>query len=323
MLQVKHKITIGSTVYELGNSTRLVELSMQAALDVPVNACRVTLSPPLDLSINPQDTFKLELGYGDTLNLVFTGKVATADWGVERVTVYASSGFQKLVAARFNLVYENPKASDIVSDIIGRLKLSTGKSETGLTFAAYALGDNITAYDHLRALAAQCGFDLYANTEDKLVFAKYQAATTHQFTYGSDILSFSLDAQSVAVTGVEVYGESPASQGQGANASSWLTKNDVKGSAGSTSGLVIRQAAPIARTQEVAGKIASAMLAANTRQKRGVLKTLGAPAVKLGDAVQISKMPVSANNGTFKVIGVTHTLQRQRGFLSTITIQEA
>lgn len=322
MLIVKHNITIGSATYTLGNETRLIDLRMQAALDVPVNVCRIALAPPKGLSIAPKDVVKVELGYGDSLTLIFTGTVSTVDWGVERVTVHAASAFQTLVTPRFNLVFEKPKAGDIVSDIAGRVKLTKGKVETGLSFTAYALGEHQTAYEHLRTLARQCGFDLYADTQDKLVFAKYKAATTHAFKYGADILAFTLDAQTAAITGVEVYGESPASQGQGAEAASWLTKKDVKGSAGGKAGVVLRLADPTARTQEVAGNIAQAVLAARKTQQRGVLKVLGAPAVTLGDAVQVSDMPASTQNGTFKVIGVTHTLNARQGFLTTIAVQD-
>ena len=45
--------------------------------------------------------------------------------------------------------------------------------------------------------------------------------------------------------GVEVYGSSPAGQGQGEDASSWLTKKDVKGAAGKSTGRVHRVADPL------------------------------------------------------------------------------
>lgn len=321
MLTVKHKITIGSGTYTLGNETRLLDLKMQAALDIPVNGCRIVLGPPQGLTIAAEDTVSVELGYGDQLEQVFTGTVNSVDWGIERVTVYALGAFQTLATARLNLVYQKPKGGDIVSDIVGKLKLTKDKVEPGLSFEAYALGETQTAYEHLCGLARQCGFDLYANTEDKLVFAKYQAATTHEFKYAVDILSFSLDQPTAPITGVEIYGESPASLGQGADAASWFTKKEVKGSAGGKSGLVIRLADPTARTQDAAGKIAEAILAIHKSKQSGVLKTLGAPGVKLGDAVKVTEMPVSSQNGTFKVTSVTHILNIKRGFMTTIALQ--
>jgi phage protein D len=321
MLTVKHKIIIGGGTYTLGNETRLLDLRMQTSLDIPVNACRIALGPSEGLTIAAEDAVSVELGYGDQLEKVFTGTVNSVDWGIEGVTVYGLGAFQTLVTARLNLVYQKPKGGDIVSDIVGKLKLTKDKVEPGLSFEAYALGENQTAYEHLRALARQCGFDLYANTEDKLVFAKYQAATTHEFKYGVDILSFTLDEATAPITGVEIYGESPASMGQGADSASWFTKKESKGSAGGKAGLVIRLADPTARTQDAAGKIAEAILAVHKPKQSGVLKTLGAPGVKLGDAVKVTEMPVSSQNGTFKVTGVSHALNIKRGFMTTIAIQ--
>jgi phage protein D len=323
MLSVKHTITVGSGTYTLGNETRLLDLRVQAALAVPVNAARIVLGPPAGLTIAAEDKVSVELGYDDKLEKVFSGTVGATDWQIDRVTVYATGAFQTLAAARLNLVYQKPKGGDIVSDVVSKLKLTKDKVEPGLKFEAYALGENQTAYEHLHALARQCGFDLYANTEDKLVFAKYKAAATHEFKYGLDILALTLDERIAPVSGVEIYGESPASLGQGADAASWLTKKDVKGSAGGKAGLVVRLADPTARTQETAGKIAEAALAAGKPKLSGVLKTLGAPGVKLGDAVKISEMPLKTQNGTFKVTGVTHTLNAKKGFVTTIAIEGA
>lgn len=321
-LQVRHKITVGSAAHSADKQSRLVDLSVRAALGAPVNSCRIALSPPQDLAPKTGDPVKVELGYGDSLSLVFTGVVASVSWSIERVVVHAAGAWQRLVAARLNLTFEKPKAGDIVKDVAGRLKLATGTVEDGLDFAAYALGTNASAYAELRGLARRCGFDLYAGPDDKLVFAKHKAATTHELSFGADILAFTLDEGESLVSGVEVYGESPASQGQGPDAASWLTKQDVKGSAGGKSGLVLQLADRAARTQEAAGKIATAMLAAAQRKKRGTLRTLGNPALKLGDDVKVTKMPSTGQNGTYKVAGVEHSLRAGRGFVTSLTVEE-
>lgn len=318
---VKHEVTIGSTTYTLDDQTRLLDLRVQAALAVPVHTCRLSLGPVTGLTVAPADAVSVSLGYNDTLETVFTGTVATVDRGMARLIVHAASAFQALVAARYNLVYENTPGGDIVSDLVSRLEIQTEKVEAGLTFAAYALGEEQTVYAHLCALARQCGFDLYATQEDKLVFAKYRAATTHDFTYGVDILAFTLDEQPAPLSGVDVYGESPASHGQGTDGISWLTKKEVKGSAGDKAGRVLRVIDPTARTEDVARQMATAILAAGTATQMGTLKVLGAPGVKLGDAVNTTEMPLDSHNGTFKVTGVTHTLNSKSGFVTTLAVQ--
>ena len=297
MLPVRYQITIGSTTYTPEDQTRLIDLQALA----------------------PEDSVSVKLGYKQDLAVVFTGKVGAVEWGIDQVTVYATSEFQALTTARFNLLYKNPNAGDIVKDIVhSKLKLAVEKIENGLQFPVYAIGDRTIVYTLLNTLAQQCGFDFYANTQDKAIFAQYTAAKTHQLIYGSTILSFDLDYPMPGVTGVEIYGESPASQGQGEQAYSWLTKKDVKGSAGSRSGTMLRLAEPTARTQNLANKIAQAVLEGQSQKQRGQIRALGDPQIKLGDAINVTQMPLSQQNGTFKITSVIHRLNRQSGFCTVI-----
>jgi hypothetical protein len=324
MLPVHYQITLGSSTYIPKDKSCLIDLQAIASLSVPVNHCRVVLGNPVGLTVKPQDPVTIKLGYGTTTEVVFTGTVGEVEWDIDRVTIYAIGAFQALTAARFNLLYEKPNAGDIVKDVAqSRLKLKMDKVESGLRFAVYALGDRTSAYDHLQAIANQCGFDLYANSQDKVVFALYKAATTHKLTYGIDILSLTLAQPTESVTSIEVYGESPSSQGQGDQAYSWLTKKEVKGSAGTKSGVMLRLADPTARTQDLAGKIAKSILAIKQQKSRGQVKVLGDAKLKLGDGIEIAKMPLSQQNGSFKITGVTHRLNRQQGFYTTIDWEEA
>lgn len=318
MLKVSYKVKIGQQDYTAGDKSQLIDLRSHSCLDVPVNSCRIILAAPKSLTINLKDSISLQLGYDKTQSLVFTGKVSNIDWGIDSVSIYASSGFESLTTARFNLLFEKPSAGDIIKDIVqNRLQLPVAKIEDGLKFSVYTLGDHHPIYDQLKFLARQCGFDFYANTEDKAVFAKYNAATNHEFKYGEDILNYSLDEVSKNITGVEIYGESPASLGQGEQAYSWLTKKEVKGAAGSNSAMMLRLTDSTARTQQAANKIATEVLQ-SLPQSRGSIKVLGNPKVKLGDAVKISLLPISEQNGKFKITSVVHTLNRRSGFCTLI-----
>jgi hypothetical protein len=123
-------------------------------------------------------------------------------------------------------------------------------------------------------------------------------------------------------SGVEVYGESPASQGQGEKAVSWLTKKEVKGTDGKKSPETLQIGDSTARTQDIANKIAKAYLKKYQKKQKGVIKVVGEPEAKLGDGVEIAKMPISSLNGTFKITGVEHYLSRKKGFYTTIHWEE-
>ena len=314
-LAVGHKITIGQATYSTTDHTRLTALRVQSALDVPVNAARIALAPPDGLNAEPDDDVAIELGYDDQLELVFTGKVDQVEARFDELVVYAAGSFRKLLAARFNLLYEKSKAGDVVSDLAGRLDVSTGSVEDGPEYPFLALSGSETAYGGLQRLAERCGFDLYADAEDRLVFARYAAAETVDLQFGVNVLSVQVENRNPLVKGAAVYGESPASLGQGSDAASWLTKKEVSGKAGDSGGLALELFDATARTQDMAAQAAQAVLAA-VGKRRCTLRALGAPAAQLGGAVKVSGMPSDAQNGRFKLIGVEHRLDRRRGFIS-------
>lgn len=323
MLQLSYEVKIGNTTYTGGSQSRLLTLRVDASLNIPINSCLITLTTPTDLSIAINDPVSIELGYAKDLTLVFSGVVSSINLGFDSTQIEIYSKFQALTIARFNLVYEKSDAGDIVKDVAqSRLKLKVGKIENGINFPVYILGDRQTVDQHLRTLANQCGYDFYADNQDQVVFAKYQANTIHEFKYGVNILAYQLADTTAQVVGVQVYGESPASQGQGDQAYSWLTKKDVKGAAGKQSGIVERLFEPTARSQDIANKIATSILAAKAHKKRGIVKVIGEPKVKLGDGIKISLLPVASQNGTFKVTGVTHILSQTKGFFTTINWEE-
>ena len=321
--QVSYQITIGTTTYQSGRASRLLNLRSDSALTTPVNRCNLVIAAPLDHAISIADPITVRLGYDQQNSQVFTGKVYRVEWGIDQVYIEAYSQFTALTQARLNLLYEKSTAGDIVKDIAqSRLKLSVQTIESGLKFSSYAIGDHQTAYAQLQHLAHQCGFDLYADAADKLVFAPYKPSQAPKFTYGVNLLNYTRSTPSLPVQGVEVYGESPASQGQGEDASSWLTKKEVKGTAGKSVGTVQRQFDATVRTQAAASKVAQAALARQTAKQRGLLKGLGNAQVQLGESIALADLPIAAHNGTLKAIAVAHRLNRQQGFCTTVNWEE-
>ena len=322
MLSVSHKITIGSATYTSGDRTRLVELKTHASLEIPVNSCRLVLSAPEGLAISPEDPVSVELGYEDDLKLVFTGSLSSVDWSINSVSIQAAGSFQHFLTARFNLLYEKSKAGEIVTDVIDRLGLTSAKVESGIEFPVYVLGENQTAYEQLYTLAQQCGFDFYANPADEVIFAQYRPLTTHEFQYGVNILALTLEQPMVSLTGVEVYGESPSSYGQGTDAYTWLTKQEVQGSAGNSSRLVKRFTDPTVRTLETATQVAEALLSNHVQKRQGKMRVLGAPIAQLGDAIRVSGMPISQQNNTLRIRDIEHFLSVKKGFYTDIYWEE-
>ncbi|MGB8687630.1 MAG: hypothetical protein WCD53_09885 [Microcoleus sp.] len=317
MLKISYKIKLGRTTYTANDGTLLLDLRSQASLHIPVNTCRIVLGIPKNVEVSPKDPVSIEIGYEKQTTLVFTGRVTCVDWEIDRVQIEAASAFTDLTLLRLNRVYEKSHGGDIVKDILRQAKLTVGQVENGIKFSVYTVGDRQNAADCLYNLAKQCGFDVYANDRDRAVFSQYTPAVTHTFTYGQDLLKYCSKQPQKGIEKVEIYGESPASQGQGEQAYSWLTKNEVKATAGS-GGNVLRLADPTARSQAVAQSIARGVLSHLKQKQRGQIVAIGAANVKLGDGIQITKMPISKQNGSFKVTEIKHILNRHQGFLTTI-----
>lgn len=323
MLDVSHQIDIGSHSFQSSDASRLLEVTTHAALTIPVNACCIVLHAQEAPDVQLDDDVKVALGYADSLSRVFTGKVSRVTYGVTEVSVEAQSAFTALTAARFNLVYEKQTAGDIVSDILGRLNVATSAVDPGVTFPTYVIHDGLTAWEQLRSLAQSCDFLFYADAEDQTVFKAYAPQHTHEFAYGVHLIEYEVSNVTPAIDGVEVYGESPAGQGQSDDASSWFTKKEVKGSAGASSGKILRLANPAARNQNLARSLATNLMNSYKAQARGRVRMLGAPDVHLGDAIKLAKLPISSQNGTFRITAVSQRLSVRRGFTTEIAWEKS
>jgi hypothetical protein len=319
VLSVRWRVAAGASTHAATDAAApLLALRTDTAFGVPVDACRLTLHGVAEVEAAPGDTVTVELGYADGMETVFTGSVTSVTHGLRRVEVEAAGTLAPLAAARLNLLYEEETAGGIAGDVLDRLEVPKGTVEAGIKLPAFALHDGASAWAQLAALARRAGFDLWSDVEGKAQFRACQPATTHELTFGTDLLDWRHEALAPAADGVEVHGESPAGQGQGDEAASWLTRQAVKGTAGKTSGRVLRVVDPAARTPQLAGDVAQGWLLALERTARGRATALGAPALKLGDALRVTGLPAPAQGAEARVTAVRHRLDPRAGFVTTL-----
>lgn len=318
MLNVRYRVMLGSTALESAPSGPVVGLLAESALAVPANACRVELHGGAKVAAAPGDPVVVELGYSNALETVFTGVVTASESGFAGVRAEAMGAFAALAAARLNLLYEKETAGAIVRDVLGKTGVPEGTVESGLKLPTFALDEGANAWTHLHGLARRCGFDFFADERDRAHFRARAAGRTHRFAYGAEILDYTFSDRPAEVAGVEVRGFSPAGQGQGDDASSWFTRREVRGTAGKTTGRVLRVVDAAARDRGLAGSVASGLLATGRRSAAGSVRLLGAPAVRLGDAVTLEGLPARGHDGTGRVVAVRHRLHPRQGFVTTV-----
>jgi len=318
-----YRLVIGSSEIDVTqnvSASTVVQIDVERNMDLFADRCEVRLAPLGGVQPVLDDDIAIELGFDDRLFRVFTGKISEIVPEVTTVRILGLSPVQALQALRVEQTYEGRTAGQIVNDLAMKAKLRTGTISDGIRLLVYVIDGRLNAARHIHRLAERCGFDAYVSPEGALEFRSFtSAAATHVFTYGENILDFSLTTRSARVAEVIVAGRSAASA-EGDEAVSWLTKNFQAGRAsggGGTETVLIED--PAIRTTEGANLRAEGVLRrAKQRTIIGSLRALGRPEIKLGDALRIEEAPDERLNQTFQVRSVRQRLNRERGLVTEI-----
>lgn len=325
MLNPAYKIVLGNRVVDTTDdpqTSSVTELIVRADMDVPVNSIYLSLGNVGGLRPETDQDVSIDLGYADDgdLQRVFTGTVSRVVPGLLRTSAEGVSGAWLLLHSFTDITYENKSAADIVSELAAQAGLRVGESEAGIRFPAYVVDGRRSFHEHMARLAGLCGFDLYFNEQNQLIFKKFSRGnSTHVIDYARHILELYLQKSRPAAGQVQAWGESPAG-GQSEDAWAWLTKDfsSSMASAGSDEPVLLVES-PALRTSRAASKTAAAVMENiehNTRQGRLVIA--GNPAIRLGDAIRLREVPRRELNTSWQVRAVEHRISKENGFTTTV-----
>lgn len=277
------------------------------------------LTPPLDLAQGGAVTVKL--GWDGATELVFTGVIDAVERGIGKMQVSCVGNQMKLMKSRVDQPFINQAAGQVVQALAGDAGVATDRVEDGIDLPGYLADSASSVYEHCLLLARNCGFDLYATEQGKLVFAGFSVASAdHTLRYGEHIVAASVE-QSTPLDEVSVVPEGPASSA-GDETACWLVKSPVphKGAAGGGAVSVLLSA-PLLRTKDAAQSAADARLARSKRDAvSGFVELMGSPGIKLGQTVALEGVPDSGADGLYQVMAVRHRLDRQRGFRTYVAL---
>lgn len=315
LLHPNYSIKMGSRKITSA-SNDLLSLTIDLHLDTPADSCRTTLRPAKWTDdLKREDPVTVSLGYEDDLHDVFAGSLDSMERGISKIRTHSLGGSLKLLNLRVNEIYTDQTAGDIVQDLADKAGLDVDEVQDGLDLPSYYVDNSFNAYDHIKALAERCAFDVYVTPDGKLDFKAYEPTETHPLEYGKNIISIDAVFRKPAYQSVKAYGESPSSM-KGDDTSQWLTKDEVSGESGSGNQLEIVD--PAIRDTDTAKKVAEARLKVLSVSKFFKLVVVGAPKIRLGDAVEVKNMPEDTLNGEFKVTRVEHTLNKGQGFTTQV-----
>lgn len=325
MLKPAYKLTIGDRIVDTTDepqASTMVDLTVALDMDAPADSFTLVLGQVGGFKPGREDEAKIELGYADngSLTQVLAGTVVMVEPGLTTTRVVGYTAVQALLRTFVDKTYESKTAGQIVRDLASQAKVDVAAAEDGINFPAYVVDGRRSFYTHMYDLAELSGFDLYINSENKLVFEKFtRGKATHSLEYAKHILELDVQQTPALAGQVEAWGESPGGGGA-QEAWAWLTKDfsGSKGSAGSDAPKLLLER-PALRTGEAAATAAeAAQTAIQRRMLRGRLLAVGHPEVKLGDAIRLREVPDSTLNDTFQVRAVTHRITKRGGFTTTI-----
>jgi hypothetical protein len=308
-------------------------VDLTVTLDMEAAADRFTLvmGQVGGFRIGKDHQVTIELGYADDdaangsgqgLTQVMVGGVVSTEPSLTTNRVIGHSAAQGLLRTFVEQTYESKKAGQIVSDLADQAGVEVATAEDGITFPAYVIDGRRDAYRHMRDLADLCGFDLYINSDDELVFKRFTGGeAVHVLEYARHIVELEVSGTPPQAGEVQAWGESPGGGGA-EEAWAWLTKDfsGTSGSAGSGEPILLIER-PALRTADAARTAADAVhTRVQRRTQRGRLLTIGRPQIKLGDAVRLSDVPEpdEALNQTYQVRAVTHRITKLAGFTTTV-----
>ena len=315
-MRPNYHVTIGSEQFSLENEREVISLKVSRNMGLPTDSCEVYLIGSEDYSFTTADAMKIQLGYDEEMEPVFSGLVENISYDVNKVRVTALGFGVKLLRLRFNKGYLKQTAGKIVKDIAQEANITVGAASDGISFPTYVIDDATDAYEHVLKLAERCNFNVYYSDDEKLLFKESGGGKNHFLRYGHEIIRLAAFDFSPLCTGANIFGESPSSV-KGSETSHWLTKQEVKGEAGSGTILTIQD--PAIRDKKTAETVAKARME-KMRYTFGVaVETAGKPEIKLGDTVTLEEVANSALQGPLEVRSFEHYLSKNKGFTTVLS----
>jgi len=315
-LKPRFKIEVGSLTFESVISREFLGLYSHLDMDIPIDVCKIVFTLDGIKELKVGDDVRVYLGYEDDLKVIFTGFLSSIKRGSSSARLECFNSSIKLVKHRVSRVYESQTSGDIVRDLAGEADVQVGEISSGIRLPYYVVDNRRTVYDHMSYLADRNGFELYVNEENKLFFKEYEEKEPHKVEYKVNLLDSDVSVLEKGEVRIVVCGESPASF-RGSDTFHWLTKREVKGSAGSGTTIVIFD--PVVRDEETADRVAKAKLERMSVKAKGWVRIIGDSTIKLNDTVEIIGVGEEID-GKYQVRGVKHSFSRSRGFTSSLKL---
>lgn len=272
-------------------------------------------------AVKAGDEASLELGLDGRTEPVTAGRVSAVRAAPGGVAVEVLNGAAQLLAIRPLKVWRSARAGDVVKDLAGLGKVSTGTVDPGIELPAYVADGSLSAFRHIHDLARRSGAEAYMTHENKLQFgAAAGPGKPVTFTFGENILDVSLAESDPWPAGAIAVGEG-ATGSKGKSKWHWLASDpsESRGEAGQGGDSAVLYLDNTLRSKDAAAKMAKGVVElAKRRAISGTVAGIGAPGVRVAQAIAIAGSEGGALDGTYQVRRVRHRLSDAAGFITEV-----
>ncbi|MEJ2199618.1 MAG: hypothetical protein P8X63_01180 [Desulfuromonadaceae bacterium] len=266
------------------------------------------------------DELRVELGYDDSLQGVFTGKVLMLEDSDSRVReILLGCGGHGLAQLRQYVSFENQGLSDVLGQWAGEAGLGTGNMESGPRYPFLAIDDSRSLWEWSALLAAHAGAWVWTDADNNLNCKPPGDPGNRSYSYGSDLLGLRFCERTSLFGEIRVSGEGCAGS-QGAQAWSWLAKNadGISASTGQGDPQRLYQSGSL-RNQEAAQSFGRGLESGAGRMRQAALATVpGSPELGLGQTFALSGCPDGRGDGSFIITRVLHRYDKG-GFITRLS----
>jgi hypothetical protein len=265
------------------------------------------------------DEFKLELGYDDELQGVFTGKVLILrDNGRDVREILLGCAGHALAQMRQYVSFENQSLGDVLNQWASEAALDTGSIDAGPSYPFLAIDDRRTLWEWSALLAAHAGAWVWADADNKLNCKQPGEPGNRSYAYGTNLLGLSFIERTGLFGEIKVSGEGSAGS-QGAQAWSWLAKSPDTISATAGQGDPARLYQDGALRNQAAVQAYSRALETSAQQLRNAVQARvpGSAELGLGQTFDLTDCPAGRGDGSYIITRLRHRYDN-RGFVTEL-----
>ncbi len=264
--------------------------------------------------LSPGETLAVSLGDAGSEELVWSGEVTRVEQATDGVVIEGLAPTAQLSHSWKSETYLSQSIADIVSDLASTIDTDEVKCDMALD--TFTVDDRRSVWAHLRELARLADAELSCSAEGGVRFVPVRTGGSDlTLRYGAEVIGWQVGPALVGSSSGMAPLRSASESGQ-EKWHWWIREPSASGSAEGPLRVV-----GAFSTRDAADALEQALSDRAKRQGvRGSIKAVGQPEARPGILLAVDDLP-GGDPGALRVLAVTHHMDGQSGFTSTIEVE--